>query len=402
MKDKVVRMTILRLRKADCRHFLAVAGRILLVLVLLSGVGCNGRETDKKKSAGSGGTALPVTVAEAVVKAMPVELTAVGAVEAFATVTVKSQVEGPVTGVHLKEGQCVAAGDRLFSIDPRPFEVQLERVEANLARDTAQLRNARTLLARNAAVVGKGYVSQEQYDQAAANVAALEATLRADTAEVKNARLQLSYCAIHAPVSGCAGQVFVDQGNLVKANDADHPLVVIRQIRPIYVNFSIPEDNLSEVRKQSAVGPLTVLAMPAGHSAQPFTGQLSFIDNSVNPGTGTILLKATFANADRALWPGQFVNTTLRLASQPQALVVPSQAVQTGQTGQYVFILKNDRTVDYRPVTVSRTIRGEAVIVKGLAPGDTVVTDGQLRLFPGAAVKILQQGSAGGPREKAS
>ena len=331
---------------------------------------------------------MPVTVAQAMVKAVPVELQAVGSVEAYATVTVKSQVEGELTEAHLREGQCVQVGDRLFTIDRRPFQARLKQMEANLARDRAQLANARSQRQRNAAVVAKGYVSQEQYDQAAANAAALEATVRADEAAVENAQLQLDYCAIRSPITGCAGEIHVDRGNVVKANDADHPLVVIRQIRPIYVGFSIPERYLPEVRKYMAAGKPTVLAAPAGHADRSFKGELTFVDNTVNTAAGTILLKATFANEDAALWPGQFVNVKLQLASQ-DGVVVPSQAVQTGQEGQYLFVLKPDLTVDYRQVKVARTVGGEAIIAKGVEPDDRVVTDGQLRLFPGATVKIV-------------
>jgi membrane fusion protein, multidrug efflux system len=361
-----------------------------LTAIFLMAAGCTGNASEKH-AAGSKrhATAMPVTVAQAVVKVMPVELRAVGSAAAFATVSVKAQVEGQLTAVHLQEGQCVKAGDLLFTIDPKPFEVQLKQVQANLARDKAQLENARSLLERNASVVAKGYVSHEQYDQAAANAAALEATVQADQAAVENAQIQLAYCSIRSPITGCAGEVFMDRGNLVKANDADHPLVVIKQIRPIYIAFSVPERYLPEVKKYLAEGRLTVTAAPAGHDDEPVNGELTFVDNSVNKATGTILLKATFANADQALWPGQFVNVALQLASQAQALVVPSQAVQTGQDGRYVFILKADQTVEYRPVTVGRTIGGEAVVTKGIQAGDQVVTDGQLRLFQGATAKIV-------------
>jgi len=387
-------MKRLRLSPSHRRGLPISAGLVLLLPLTMFLAGCSGNASDEpaaKRTATA--AALPVTVAEAVEKEMPVELTAVGVVEAYATVTVKAQVEGQVTAVHLQEGQCVNAGDLLFTIDPRPFEAQLKLAQANLARDTIQLENARTLLARNASVVAKGYVSQEQYDQAAANAAALAATVHAGEAAVDNARLQLGYCSIHAPITGCAGQVFVDQGNVVKANDADHPLVVIRQIRPIYVGFSVPERYLPEVKRYSAAGALVVLAAPAGHGDSVYQGELTFIDNSVNAATGTILLKATFVNPDQALWPGQFVNTTLQLTSQPHALVVPSQALQTGQEGQYVFVLRNDQTVEYRPVTVSRTMGGEAVVAEGVHAGENVVTDGQLRLFQGARVKIVTRPS---------
>jgi multidrug efflux system membrane fusion protein len=377
-------------RKQYGRMNLASAGCAILVAIFLIAAGCSENASEKHAAdAKRQGSPKPVTVAEAVEKAIPVELRAVGAVEAYATVTVKAQVEGEVTAVHLQEGQCVETGDLLFTIDPRPFEVRLKQVQADLARDKAHLENAHTLLERNASVVTKGYVSQGQYDQAVADAAALEATVRADEAAVENAKIQLAYCSIRSPITGCAGEVFVDRGNVVKANDADHPLVVIRQIRPIYVGFSVPERYLPDVRKYSAAGELIVLAAPAGHGGEPIKGELTFVDNSINTATGTILLKATFANAAQALWPGQFVNVTLQLASQPGAVVAASRAVQTGQDGQYVFVLKPDHTVEYRPVTVDRTVGAEAVIAKGLQPGDKVVTDGQLQLFPGATVKIV-------------
>jgi multidrug efflux system membrane fusion protein len=350
--------------------------------------GCSGNASEKHAT-NAKQQAMPVTVAQVVEMAVPIELQAVGTAQAYATVTVRAQVEGVVTAVHLQEGQCIKTGDLLFSIDPRPFQVRLKQVQANLARDNAQLENARALLERNASVVAKGYVSREQYDQAAANAEALAATVRADEAAVEDAQIQLAYCSIRAPITGCAGEVYVDQGNVVKANDPDHPLVVIRQIRPIFVGFSVPERYLPEIRKYSSARKLIALAATAGHDATPVKGELAFVDNSVNAATGTILLKAAFANADQALWPGQFVNVTLQLASQPSALVVPSQAVQTGQQGQYVFVLKPDQTVDYRPVSVDRTMDGQTIIAQGLQPGDKVVTDGQLRLFQGATVKIV-------------
>jgi multidrug efflux system membrane fusion protein len=377
-------------RKKGGRITFASAGRATLAAIFLMAAGCTDSAPEKNETgAKSQEKAMPVTVAEAVVKAMPIELRAVGTVEAYATVTVKAQVEGQLTAVHFQEGQCVKAGDLIFTIDPRPFEVQIKLLQANLARDSAQMENARALLDRNASVVGKGYVSGEQYDQAVANAAALESTVRADEAAVENARIQLTYCSIRSPITGCAGEVHVDRGNVVKANDSDHPLAVIRQIRPIYVGFSVPERYLPDVKKYMAAGKLIVLAAPAGHGDESVKGELTFVDNSVNAATGTILLKATFVNEDQALWPGQFVNVVLQLASQPRAVVVPSRAVQTGQDARYVFVFKRDHTVEYRPVTVDRTMGGETVIAKGIQPGDKVVTDGQLRLFPGAPVKIV-------------
>lgn len=374
-----------RIRRPAC----ASIARVLLTVMLLIAAGCSGDATEGNTArAKRPAAAMPVTVAQAVKKTMPVLLQAVGTVDAYATVTVKSQVEGELTAVHLREGQCIDAGDLLFTIDPRPFQVRLKQAQAALARDKAQLENARTLLKRNAAVVAKGYVSQEQYDQAAANAMALEATVQADEAAVEDARIQLAYCSIRSPITGCAGEVYVDRGNVVKANDADHPLVVIRQIRPIYVGFSVPEKYLPEIRRYSAAGKLAVTVAGAGNGDAPVRGELDFVDNSVNPSTGTILLKAAFANREGTLWPGQFVQVTLELASQADAVVIPAQAVQSGQQGSFVFVLKPDKTVALRQVTVDRTMEGQAVIAQGLRDGDTVVTDGQLRLYPGAAVKI--------------
>jgi membrane fusion protein, multidrug efflux system len=368
----------------------AAVGRALLAVILLVAAGCGGDASEGNVArAKRPAAAMPVTVAKAVQKNVPIELQAVGTVAAYATVTVKSQVEGELTAVHLREGQCVDAGEPLFNIDPRPFQVRLKQAQADLARDKAQLENARTLLERNAAVVAKGYVSQEQYDQAAANTVALEATVQAAEAAVEDAKIQLAYCSIRSPITGCAGEVFVDRGNLVKANDADHPLVVIRQIRPIYVGFSVPERYLPDIRKYSAKGKLPVEAAAVGHGDAPVQGVLEFVDNSVNSATGTILLKAVFNNPDQALWPGQFVQVTLELTSQAGAVVIPSQAVQSGQQGQYVFVMKPDNSVELRSVRIERTVAGQAVVAKGLQTGDAVVTDGQLRLFPGAIVKIV-------------
>ncbi|RJQ78427.1 MAG: efflux RND transporter periplasmic adaptor subunit [Desulfobacteraceae bacterium] len=379
----------------DVGPSLARLGRAVLAMVFLITAGCSG-DASENQAANSKRpvTAMPVTIAEALEKAVPIELQAVGTVDAFATVKVKAQVEGELTAVHLREGQCIRSGDLLFSIDKRPFEIQLKQMQANLARDQAQLDNARSVLGRNAAVVGKGYVSQEKYDQAVANVAALAATVRADEAAVENARIKLAYCSIHSPINGCAGEVHVDRGNLVKANDAENPLVVIRQIDPIHVCFHLPERYLADVKNYSAAGKLAVLATPAGGGREPLKGELTFVDNSVNTSTGTILLKATFANTSQALWPGQFVNVTLQLAMQAKAVAVPSQAVQTGQDGRYLFIFKPDQTVEFRPVTVDRSMNGETVIAAGVQAGEKVVTDGQLRLFQGAPVKIV-----GGPKE---
>jgi multidrug efflux system membrane fusion protein len=330
---------------------------------------------------------LPVTASTVIQKTVPVHIRAIGNVEAYSTVSVKSQIGGELIRVHFKEGEDVRKGDILFIIDPRPYESALKQAEANLAKDNAQLENAREEVRRYAELVKKGYVAQEQYDQIRTNAAAFEATVNADRAMVENARLQLKYCYIYSPITGRTGNLIANEGNLIKAN-ADTSMVVINQIQPIYVTFSVPEQNLSEITRYMAEGKLKVEAFLSKEDMKPEQGVLTFIDNAVDLATGTIKLKGTFANKEKRLWPGQFVNAVLTLTSQPDAIVVPSQSIQTGQKGQYVFIIKNDLTVEDRVITVGRTINSETVIEKGLRSGEKVVTDGQLRLVPGAKVEI--------------
>jgi multidrug efflux system membrane fusion protein len=336
----------------------------------------------------------PVTAAVVVQKTVPVQIRAIGNVEAYSTVGVKSQIGGELAKVHFREGQDVKKGDLLFTIDPRPYEAALKQAEANLAKDTAQLENAREEVRRYAELVKKGYVAQEQYDQIRTNSAALEATVNADKALVENAKLQLKYCYIYSPITGRTGYLQSNQGNLIKAN-ADNPIVTINQVQPIYVTFSVPEQYLDEIKKYMASGKLRVGASIGSDNSSPEEGVLTFVDNTVDVTTGTIKLKATFVNRQRRLWPGQFVNVSLTLSSQPDAIVVPSEAIQTGQSGQYVFVIKSDLTVDARPVTVARSLDGESVIGNGLKPGERVVTDGQLRLVPGAKVEIKSDSPSG-------
>ncbi|MBP8645312.1 MAG: efflux RND transporter periplasmic adaptor subunit [Syntrophobacteraceae bacterium] len=334
--------------------------------------------------------AVPVTVTEALQKDVPVQLRAIGTVQAYSTVSIRAQVTGELLSVHFKEGQDVKKGDLLFTIDPKPFEARLKQAEAHLARDRAQLANARKQVERYGSVVRKGYVPEEQYDQISANAAALEASVRADEAAVEMAKLELSYCTIRSPIDGTMGEVKVHQGNLIKANDNDNPMVTIKQISPIHVSFFIPEKDLPEVKKHMAAGKLEVASIIPGNEGEPFSGALDFVDNTVDPGTGTIQLKALYSNQDKKLWPGQFVNVVLTLATQPNAVVLPSRAVQTGQGGKYLFVVKPDLTVDYRPVTVGRILDQEIVIEKGVAPGEKVVTDGHLRLAPGSKISIVE------------
>ena len=330
---------------------------------------------------------VPVTVGVVIQKTVPVQIRAIGNVEAYSTVSVKSQIGGELIRVHFKEGQDVQKGDLLFTIDPRPYEAALKQAEANLAKDMAQLENARAELLRYEELIKRDYVTRQEYDQIHANAAALEATVKAGMALVDNARLQLKYCFIYSPINGKTGNLMEDKGNLIKAN-ADGPMVVINQIQPVYASFSMPEQYLSEIKKYMSAGKVKVEAFLTKVTDHPEEGILTFIDNTVDITTGTIRLKATFPNKEKRLWPGQFVDVVTTLTTQPSAILVPSQAVQTGQKGQYVFVIKNDLTVESRPVIISRTIGEEAVAEKGLQPGEKVVTDGQLRLVPGAKVEI--------------
>jgi multidrug efflux system membrane fusion protein len=331
--------------------------------------------------------AVPVTAGTVIQKTVPVQVRAIGNVEAYSTVSVKSQIGGELVRVHFKEGRDVNKGDLLFTIDPRPYESALKQAEANLTRDTAQFENARVEASRYEELVRKGYVAQEQYDQIRTNAATLEAAVNADKALVENARLQLKYCFIYSPIMGRTGYLLANQGNLIKAN-ADNPIVVINQIQPIYVTFSVPEQYFGEIRKYMSSGKLKVEAVIGKDEKHPEAGVLTFVDNTVDTATGTIKLKATFNNRDKRLWPGQFVDVVLTLTMQPNAIVIPSQALQTGQSGVYVFVIKSDLSVESRSVVVARSLDGESVIEKGLQPEEKVVTDGQLRLVPGAKVDI--------------
>jgi multidrug efflux system membrane fusion protein len=353
--------------------------------------GASGAPTADRPQARSGGgrgrEAIPVLVATAARKTMAIQLRAVGNVEAFSTVSVKSQVTGVLTQAHFKEGQNVKKGQLLFTIDPRPLEAVLKQAEANLARDAAQLQNAREQARRYAELFKKQYVSQEQYEQIRTNADALEAVVEADKAAVENARVQLSYCYIYSPIDGQVGSLLVNEGNLVRVNDAT-PLVVINQVTPINVTFSVPEQNLADIRRHMATGSLKVEARYQSDEGRPEEGILAFVDNTVDRTTGTIKLKAEFKNGERRLWPGQFINVALTLSTQSDAVVVPSEAVQVGQEGQHVFVVKPDNSVEVRPVVVARTDEGETVIANGLQPGEQIVREGQFLLGPGSRVEI--------------
>jgi multidrug efflux system membrane fusion protein len=330
---------------------------------------------------------VPVRVGTVEKKSVPVQIGNVGTVTAYNTVSVRALVNGEIMQVHFHEGQDVRKGDALFTIDPRPYEAALAQAEAALARDRAQLENANADAKRYADLVQKDYVTQQQYDSVKANAAAFAATVRADEAAVQKAKLDLGYCSITSPIDGRTGVVMVQVGNVVKANDV--PLVTINQLVPVYVSVAVPERDLSEIRRRQAQGPLAVQAEDAVTNRPIAGGTLTFIDNTVDRATGTITLKATFPNADRALWPGQFVNARITLSTLSDAIVAPQGAIQNGQSGTYAYVVKSDDTVEPRPVTVARQIPDGAVIEKGLSAGERVVTDGQLRLRPGAKVEIL-------------
>jgi len=365
-----------------------VLHRLTLVFLAAGSLGlltsCTGT-----KAAPPAPTAVPVLAATVEQKNVPQQVRAIGAVESYSTVSVKTQITGELTGVFFKEGHDVKKGQLLFTLDKRPFEADLKKAEGNLSKDRAQAVNARVQARRLDALFKAGVVSKEEYDQMQSNAEALEAAVASDEAAVENARVQVLYCSIYSPINGRTGNLIVHQGNMIKAND-NPPLVNINQVEPIYVAFTVPEQNLAEIKRYASTGKLRVEAYIPNDTRGPAVGTLSFIDNAVDQTTGTIKLKGEFANADRRLWPGQFVNAALTLRNQPNAIVVPSQAVQNGQQGQFVFVIKNDMTVEARPIVIGQSADGQAIVEKGLAPGERVVTDGQLRLVPGSRVQIKQ------------
>jgi multidrug efflux system membrane fusion protein len=366
----------------------------LLASVFLSS--CTGTKAEPSRN-----IAVPVLAATVEQKDVPLQLKAIGAVEAYSNVSVKTQITGELTEVHFREGQDVKKGQLLFTLDKRPFEAALKQAEGMLARDQAQAANARTQAERYKALNKAGVVSKEEYDRQESNASALEAAVVADQAAVDNARVQLVYCSIHSPIDGRTGPLLIHQGNMIKANDTPF-LVSINQVQPIYVTFTVPEQNLGDIKRYSSGTRLPVQAFIPNDTRGPAAGWLSFIDNTVDQATGTIKLKGEFANTDRRLWPGQFVDVVLTLTQQPKAIVVPSQALQNGQQGQFVFVIKPDMTVEARPVIIDRSSDGQAVIAKGLAAGEQVVTDGQLRLVPGVSKVEFKQSATVPPTVNAA
>jgi membrane fusion protein, multidrug efflux system len=381
--------------------------------------GCNGNNSRTKagggpRGRGGEGGPVPVVVAQVSQRDVPINVDVIGNVEAYSTITVKAQVGGELTKVSFREGDFVKKGDLLFTIDSRPFEAQLSQAQANLARDTAALSQAEANLARDTAnekyardqaaryqkLFEQGVVSREQTDQTRSSADALTQTVLADKAAIESARaqivaskaavenatVQLSYTSIRSPIDGRTGNLAVKQGNIVTANTSD--LMTITEVQPIYVTFSVPEAQLSDIKHYMSQGHLPVLAAPQDDASTHENGVLTFVDNTVDSTTGTIKLKGTFQNAGNKLWPGEFVRVTLGLTTHPNAVVVPNQAVQTGQDGQFVYVVKEDRTVEMRPVVTGTRVDQQLVIDRGLTPGETVVTEGQLRLTPGSRVQI--------------
>jgi multidrug efflux system membrane fusion protein len=376
---------------------MTASSRTLGVAVLvcpLAIVSCRG---PGPATAGTGSSAgpppVPAVVGQVVRKAVALKLRSIGRVEPIATVAVRARVGGELTRVWFAEGDAVARGQTLFTIDPRPYEAALAEAEARLARNQALLKKAEVDEIRYAGLVKQDYVTKEQYDQIVTNVAAFKAQIAADSAALESARLNLSYCTIAAPVAGRTGTLLIKAGNLVRAND-ERAMVTINQTRPIYVAFTVPAQYLALVHGRQRDG-LAVSAIVPERPAEPFTGRLAFIDNAVDAASNTIQLKATFDNATEALWPGQFVSVVLNLGDEPDRVVAPAAAVQTSQQGPYVFVVGGDGTADLRPVTVDRQDETEAVIASGLRGGETVVVEGHLRIVPGGKVDARPAGAAG-------
>ena len=365
----------------------ASACAAILALALISYRGAELHAQNAK--GGKPAAPVPVSVAKVAQQTVAVRIQAIGNVEPYSTVALKARVDGQLVEVNFKEGQKVNKGAVLFKIDPRPFEAVLRQAEANLQRDTAQREQTRSQERRYQELLQKNFVSKEAYAQIRTGAETATAVALASQAAVDNARLQLEYCTIRSPLDGYVGKIMLQKGNLVKANDSN-ALAIVNQVQPIYVNFSVPERHLSAIRERMANGKLQVEAAPPDSGKPPASGTLTFVDNAVDPATGTIRLKAAFPNQGSVLWPGQFVNASLKLADQADALVVPSQAIQTGPKGQYAYVVRPDMTTEVRQVVLDRIEGDRSIVAKGLAKDETVVVKGQLRLTRGAKVTIAK------------
>jgi multidrug efflux system membrane fusion protein len=363
----------------------------LIVAATFTAACSGGGASPKQEQGGGQPSAVPVKVAPVVQKAMPLEIRVIGAA-VTATVAVHAQITGELTSVNFNEGDDVEAGQVLFTLDRRPLEAALQQEQANLERDLAQATNVKAQATRYRDLAERGIATREQVDQITANAAALDATVGADRAVVENAKLQLEYATIAATMSGRTGALMVHAGNLVRADDTT-PLVVIKRLAPIHVSFGIPEAQLPDFKRYLAQKSLHVEARPPNETGPASNGRISFVDNAVDQTTGTIKIKGMFPNDDRRLWPGQFVNIVVTLTTDPAAIVVPTIAVQAGPQGQYVFVVKPDQTAELRTVTLARTSGTEAIIKDGLKAGETVITDGQLRLVSGTRITVKTETS---------
>jgi membrane fusion protein, multidrug efflux system len=360
-----------------------LAATLLLLAAMVFVVGCG---QNNGAQAASGPPPAPVVAAKVEQRDIPVQLNSIGNVESFQTVQIRSQVNGQIVGVHFKEGQDVTKGQLLFTLDKRPFQAALDQAVGNLKRDQAQAANAEVQAKRYAELQEQGVVAREQADQVIAQAKSNASVVAADEAAVEAARVQLQYTEIRSPIDGRAGALQINLGNLVKANDTPF-LVQLNQITPIYVTFTVPEASLAQVRKYVG-NDVKVIAYSKGQRADGAEGNLTFIDNGVDPTTGTVKLKGTFTNKDRRLWPGEFVDVSMNLSMQKNAIIVPTKAVQTGQQGDYVYVIKQDNTAEARPVTTAGTYQSVTLIAKGVNAGETVVVDGQMRVIPNGKVAV--------------
>ncbi|MCG3138104.1 MAG: Multidrug resistance protein MdtA [Phycisphaerae bacterium] len=364
-------------------HNLPKAFSFLMLLVLPAG-SCS-KQAPLTAGTGKAAEAVPVTVARATQETVPVNVEAIGWVEAYAKVTIKPLVSGQITEIHFKEGDELTQDQQLFTIDPRPYQAALELAQANLERDRAVADDAVLEARRVARLFENNQAADRELQQSQADAEAKSAQLRADQAEVEQAQLELEYCSIRSPISGLAGRYLVNQGNIVKTDETE--LVSINQIKPIYVAFSVPEQYLDQIQSAMAQPPLKVTAQIPESTTALQHGQLVFIDNQVDQSTGMIRLKASFDNVDRHLWVGQFVNVTMTIMTLSDVVVIPTSAIQNSQSGPFVFVVMKDQSVEMRQIETGQALGERTTIQKGVQPDEVVVTDGQMRLTPGATVK---------------
>jgi membrane fusion protein, multidrug efflux system len=357
---------------------------LIILIVVMAGVfACSSKKQKKPAS-----PPVPVMVETAHQETIPITLSGIGNVEAYQSISIKAQITGLITKVHFTQGQDVKKGDPLLDLDCRSVEAELKKAQANLLKDTAEAENARVEYKRYARLIEKNYVARQEYDRAVTNLQTLEATLKADKAIVDSSRVQMQYCSIYSPIDGRTGALKVDQGNIVNANDTE--ITTVNQIQPVKVSFAIPEKELADIKKHMTNERLQMQAFISGDT-RPEAGELNFVDNFIDKTTGTIILKGVFANKDKRLLPGQYVDVVLNLANEKDAILVPSQSIEQAQEGQFVFVLMPDLTVAMRTVTIGRTFQNETVILNGLKPGERVVTDGQMQLKPGTKVSIKEK-----------